>query len=50
MTAGTTGTLTADIQIGPNNFEDGTLVVSGGTVNANRVIIAGNSAEPANNE
>ena len=42
--AGSIGTSTADIQISPNATDTGTLNVAGGTVNAQRVIIAGASA------
>ena len=51
VTGGVTGTLTtaatSDIQISPGVNDSGTLRVSGGVVNANRVIIGGDSGNTA---
>ncbi len=44
VTGGSTGTLGADIQISPNATDSGTVTISAGTLNANRVIIGGASA------
>jgi autotransporter-associated beta strand protein len=43
ISGGTTGDTNANIQISPNLGDNGTLLVSGGIVNADRVIIGGNN-------
>ena len=51
VSSGVTGTLTnganSDIQVAPGGGDNGTLRVTGGVVNANRVIIGGDSANTA---
>jgi autotransporter-associated beta strand protein len=44
VSGGTLGDTNANIQISPNSGDNGTFKVSDGTVNADRVIIGGNSA------
>ncbi len=51
IAGGTTGTLstnaTSDVQISPGASDSGTLVVSGGVLNADRVIVGGDSGNTA---
>ena len=51
ISGGVTGTLTtganSDIQVSPGTSDNGTLLVTGGVVNANRVIVGGDSANTA---
>jgi fibronectin-binding autotransporter adhesin len=43
VTAGNLGTINQDIQVSPGLTDNGVFTVSGGTVNAQRIIISGNS-------
>ncbi|MES2921036.1 MAG: autotransporter-associated beta strand repeat-containing protein [Verrucomicrobiota bacterium] len=48
VTAGTTGTLNAAVEISPDASGNGTLNVTGGTLNATRIILGGNNGNNGN--